>query len=138
MNRKLCLLFDAGNDKNPLLTISNVCSIMIIQPDMIIGSIMGTEDNKNVDMICQHKADGSIIPIKLRMTDDDGAYQEYKIHAYKDLSYKGSTFDLPDVSSLHSTGILPFECIVESFGCRRTLRLFYNSYDHTWKLANRS
>ncbi|MBQ6575279.1 MAG: hypothetical protein IJL90_04155 [Lachnospiraceae bacterium] len=96
---------------------------------------MGTDANKNIDMICLHKADGSIIPIRIRMTDDDGAYQEYKIRSYKDLSYKGSLFDMPDASRLHSSGIYPFECKVESFGCERTLTIFYNSYEHTWKLT---
>ena len=94
------------------------------------------EDNKNIDMICQHKADGTIIPMKIRMLDDDGAYQEYKIRAYKDLSYKGSLFDMPDVGRIHTSGIYPFECKIESFGHERTLKLFYNSYEHTWKLSS--
>ncbi|MCR5301393.1 MAG: hypothetical protein K6E49_03015 [Lachnospiraceae bacterium] len=94
------------------------------------------ETNRNIDMICQHKADGSIIPIRIRMLDDDGAYQEYRIRSYKDLSYKGNIFDMPDVNRIHSTGIYPFECKIESFGCVRTLKLFYNSYEHTWKLIS--
>ena len=96
---------------------------------------MNTEDSRNVEMICQHKADGSIIPIKIRMLDDDGAYQEFRIRAYKDLSYKGTVFDLPDASKVHTSGIYPFECRISCFGREQTLRLFYNSYEHTWKLA---
>ena len=95
-----------------------------------------TETNKNIDMICKHMADGTIIPIKIRMLDEDGAYQEYKIRAYKDLSYKGSLFDMPDVGRIHTTGIYPFECKIESFGHELTLKLFYNSYEHTWKLSS--
>ena len=98
---------------------------------------MSTSVNKNIDMICQHKADGTIIPMKIRMLDDDGAYQEYKIRAYKDLSYKGKFFEMPDVGMVHSSGIYPFECKIESFGRERVLRLFYNSYDHTWKLSTK-
>ena len=94
-----------------------------------------TETNKNIDMICKHMADGTIIPIKIRMLDEDGAYQEYKIRAYKDLSYKGNTFEMPDVGRIHSSGIYPFECKIESFGHERTIKLFYNSYEHTWKLS---
>ena len=97
----------------------------------------GVETNKNIDMICQHKADGTIIPIKLRMLDDDGAYQEYKVRAYKDLTYKGNVFELPDAGKVHSQGIYPFEVKIESFGNLRTIKLFYNSYEHTWKLASR-
>ena len=101
------------------------------------GDAMGTEDNRNIDMFCQHKADGSIIPIRIRMLDDDGAYQEYRIRAYKDLSYRGTLFDMPDVSHIHTSGIYPFECKVESFGREMTLKLFYNSYEHTWKLSTK-
>lgn len=31
------------------------------------------------DVICQHKIDGSIIPLKIRITDEDGEYQVYNI-----------------------------------------------------------
>lgn len=98
---------------------------------------MISDGNKNIDMICQHKADGTIIPMKIRMLDEDGAYQEYKIRAYKDLSYKGKVFNMPDVGILQSSGIYPFECKIESFGRERVITLFYNSYEHTWKLSSR-
>ena len=98
---------------------------------------MSTDGNKNIDMICLHKADGTIVPIKIRMLDDDGAYQEYKIRAYKDLAYKGNVFEMPDVGTVHSSGIYPFECKIESFGHIRVINLFYNSYEHTWKLSPR-
>ena len=99
---------------------------------------MAGDINKNIDMICQHNADGSIIPLKIRMEDDDGMMQEYKVRAYKDLKYKGDLFDMPDVSRIHTSGIYPFEVKIESFGHVRILKLFYNSYEHTWKLARRS
>ena len=99
---------------------------------------MSTDGNKNIDMICQHKSDGTIIPMKIRMLDDDGAYQEYKIRAYKDLTYKGAPLDDLDASRVHSSGIYPFECKIESFGHIRVIKLFYNSYEHTWKLSSRS
>ncbi len=98
----------------------------------------GLADDKNIDMICQHKADGTIIPIRIRMLDDDGAYQEYKIRAYKDLSYKGNFFELPDAGKVHSSGVYPFECKIECFGCEKTIKVFYNSYEHTWKLSPRT
>ena len=96
---------------------------------------MSTDSNKNIDMICQHNADGTIIPMKIRMLDDDGAYQEYKIRAYKDLTYKGNVFEMPDVGNVHTSGIYPFECKIESFGREHMIKLFYNSYEHTWKLV---
>lgn len=98
---------------------------------------MAADMSKNIDMICQHKADGSIIPIKIRMEDDDGMMQEYKIRSYKDLRYRGNTFDMPDVSRIHTSAIYPFDVRIECFGHERTLKLFYNSYEHTWKLVDR-
>ena len=100
-----------------------------------MGAVADT--NKNIDMICQHKADGTIIPIKIRMTDDDGACQEYRIRSYKDLSYKGNVFDMPEVGMIHTSCIYPFECKIECFGHERTITLFYSSYEHTWKLMSR-
>ncbi len=102
------------------------------------GCVMGKDINKNIDMICQHSADGTIIPLKIRMEDEDGAYQEYKVKAYKDLRYKGTLFDMPDVSRIHTSGIYPFDVKIESFGHERTLKIFYNSYEHTWKLSEKT
>ncbi len=96
---------------------------------------MAESAGKNIDMICQHNSDGSIIPIKIRMEDDDGMMQEYKVRAYKDLQYKGNT---PDVGHMHTYGIFPFDVKIESFGRERTLSLFYNSYEHTWTLSRQT
>ena len=47
--------------------------------------------NKKLDFICQHCMDGSIIPIKIRLRDEDGELQEFKIHGYRDISDKVHT-----------------------------------------------
>jgi len=38
------------------------------------------------DVICQHKTDGTIIPLKIRIADEDGEYQIFNIKSYKVLS----------------------------------------------------
>ena len=35
-------------------------------------------DQQLVDVICQHNKDGSMIPIRVRLTDEDGAVQTSK------------------------------------------------------------
>ena len=100
------------------------------------NAFMGTTPyetlHQRIDMICQHKADGTIIPLKIRLQDEDGAYQEYKVKAYRDLSpHKANTFNLPDVGPVSKT-IYPFDCKIECFGHLKTIRLFYNSYEHVW------
>ena len=34
---------------------------------------------KPIDVICQPSRDGKITPMKIRVIDEDGEYQEYKI-----------------------------------------------------------
>ena len=99
----------------------------------LMGAV--SRENRNIDMICQHNCDGTIIPMKIRMEDDDGMVQEYRIRSYKDMSHSPGSFELPDAGHVHSSGIYPFECKIESFGREQVLHLFYNSYEHTWKLA---
>ena len=35
------------------------------------------KQRKPIDTICQHSKDGEIIPLKIRLTDEDGECQEY-------------------------------------------------------------
>lgn len=83
------------------------------------------------DVICQHKKDGSIIPMKLRLQDDDGEYQTYMIKAYKDIT-PNKQYDLP--SGVGATNhIWQFECIISVFNTQKTIRLFYNKLDNKWR-----
>lgn len=42
-----------------------------------MGNVMG--QNQFVDVICQHKTDGTIIPLRIRVKDEDGIYQEFNL-----------------------------------------------------------
>lgn len=44
---------------------------------------------QKVDVICQHSVDGTIIPLRVRMTDEDGQRQMFNIKEYLDVSHKG-------------------------------------------------
>ena len=60
-------------------------------------------DQQLVDVICQHNKDGSMIPMRVRLTDEDGAVQTYTIKNYEDLSHQG-TRTMPDgIRSVGST-----------------------------------
>lgn len=48
-----------------------------------------------VDVILQHNIDGTIIPIRLRFTSEEGERQEYTVKGYKDLSGQ-ETRTMPD------------------------------------------
>lgn len=89
---------------------------------------MGAQAGKDrtADVICQHKRDGTIIPIKIRIEDDDGELQVYRVKAYKDLSH------CTDGAMRH---MHKFECKIAVFGVERRIGLFYNSYDSIWKVS---
>lgn len=44
-----------------------------------------------IDLICQHTMVGNIIPIRMRLRDEDGELQEYTIKGYRDTSEFGLT-----------------------------------------------
>lgn len=91
-----------------------------------------TDYSRPIDVICQHTREGALIPIKIRIQDDEGEFQTYVVKAYKDLSHKGA-FTLPNgVIATHT--ILPFECIIHVFGREKILRIYYNVNDCTWRL----
>ena len=46
-----------------------------------------------VDVICQQNRDGTMIPLRVRLTDEEGATQTYTIKEYKDLSHQGDKND---------------------------------------------
>ena len=44
----------------------------------------------DVDIICQHSKDGTIIPLRIRVDGDDGEPRVFKIDSYKELSGNGT------------------------------------------------
>lgn len=96
---------------------------------------MGTEITKFADVICQHTTDGAIIPIRLRIKDEDGVFHEYNIKGYKDLTHSGQ-YTLPNGTMVNGNHIHSFECKIVVFNQVRILRLIYNAYDCRWKIIS--
>ncbi|MCR5687034.1 MAG: hypothetical protein K6G58_03355 [Lachnospiraceae bacterium] len=90
-------------------------------------------NDRAVDMICQHSRDGSIIPIKVRLTDEDGQVQTYRIKSFRDMSHTGQ-FQMPN-GVFATSSVFPFECRIVCFGKEQTINLVYFAYDHVWKIA---
>ena len=72
------------------------------------------------DVICQHKTDGTIIPLKIRIAGEDGEYQIFNIKSYK-------------VLSDHKEHTLPNG--VSATLMIKRIHLFYNSYENLWKVS---
>lgn len=86
------------------------------------------------DVICQHKTDGSIIPLKIRITDEDGEYQVYNIKSYKDVSNR-TAYTMPNGTSVAPANHLwKFECRISVFNTLKRIQLFYNANENSWKV----
>ncbi len=94
---------------------------------------MGDFKNRTIDMLCFIRSDGTMVPVRFRMADDDGLMQEYKVKSYKDLSDRGS-FEMPN-GVVATSSIFPFTCKIDCFGCEKELMLYYNCFDHVWTIA---
>lgn len=91
------------------------------------------EKERIADVICQHKRDGTIMPIKIRLQDDDGEFQSYQIKAYKDVSSMKREYIMPN--GVTAQGHLwIFECKIVNFDSEKVIRLLYNAFDNVWKV----
>ena len=86
-----------------------------------------------VDVICEHKADGSLIPMRFRLMNDDGVYEAYTIKGYRQLFHK-ETYTTPDGVYVCSKDRV-FECRVLILDIYRTVRLYFNIDRCSWKIA---
>ena len=91
------------------------------------------ERDNRIDVICQHNRDRTIMPIKIRLTDEYGELQTYMILAYKDLSAQ-KDYTLPN-GILVRGHIRTFECRISVFGTERLSRIAYNADDNIWRIV---
>ena len=90
-------------------------------------------DVKVIDVICQHSRDGTVIPLRVRIVDDDGEVQTYTIKGYKDVSHQG-TRTMPDGMYVTDKTFV-YECNIMAFGRRRMIRLYYEPSGTVWKMT---
>ncbi|MBQ1171495.1 MAG: hypothetical protein IIX48_02700 [Lachnospiraceae bacterium] len=91
--------------------------------------------DRSIDVICQNCRDGSIIPLKLRITDEDGEIQQYQIKGYRDITGRHS-YQLPNGTTVTTTQeIKVFECRIECFHRQRVISIFYNPKTLIWSLC---
>jgi len=88
---------------------------------------------KPVDVICRIDREGAVAPLKIRVTDEDGEYQTYKIETFTELKHTGGTTLSDGVFVSGKLNI--FECFITSYGRRRMIRLYYNPNDMFWQMT---
>ncbi len=90
-------------------------------------------DLQPVDVICQHSRDGTLMPMRVRVVDDDGQYQTYTIKGYRDISHQG-TRELPNgVYVTNRTYV--YECQIFSFGKQQIITLYYEPNGTVWRMS---
>ena len=87
------------------------------------------------DVICLHTRDGKVVPIRIRVLDEDGQYQAYTIKEYRDISHQGARIMTDGVCVSNNT--LIFDCKINVFGSDRFVRLYNFPPDQVWKLTHR-
>ena len=77
---------------------------------------------EKIDVICQHTKDQRIIPMRIRLTDEDGVIQTYNIKSYKDVTTHGS-YLMPN-GIRGSNYIWTFECKILVMDLLRPIKLY--------------
>lgn len=91
--------------------------------------------DKAIDVICQHSRDGQIIPLRIRIQDEDGVFQTFVIKSYKDCSFHSTSYTMPNSINVAHQQTWIFDCKIQVIDSLKQIRLIYNTYDGTWKLA---
>lgn len=88
----------------------------------------------SVDVICQHRSNGEIIPIRFRLMNEDGEYENYTIKGYRPITHKG-TYTTPDGIFVSGCTTLIYECFVVVLNSKKTVRLYFETRNCKWKIA---
>ncbi len=97
------------------------------------GSEPKSVDNptrRDIDVICQMRSDGEIMPIKIQLHDEDGELNSYKIKQYR-VKFRPDTSMMPDVAFITSKYFV-FECKVQAFNRLVQLTLYYDTASSRW------
>ncbi|MBO4456573.1 MAG: hypothetical protein J5802_02510 [Butyrivibrio sp.] len=88
---------------------------------------------ETVDVICQHKSNGEVIPLRFRLMNEDGQYENYTIKGYRNISHPGP-YTTPD--GLHvSSSTYIFECVVVVLDYKKKVRLYFEPHNCKWRIA---
>ena len=86
-----------------------------------------------VDVICEHSRDGVIIPIRLRLTDEDGLQQTYDVKGYCQMQINGSYTTMDGVYVTRQDVV--YVCRILTNETMRNIRLYYAPQTGKWQLA---
>ncbi len=83
-----------------------------------------------IDVICQHTTTGNIIPLRVRIKDEDGESNIYPVKQYK---------GLPSLDGLPlGRDLEVFECVIPVRNMQRRIIIYFNRQDGIWRLYGAS
>lgn len=89
-------------------------------------------DRKNIDVVVAF-TNKQIIPLKIRLKDEDGMYQTFAVRAYRDLSTRGC-YTLGNGVAVNGIDIISFEIKIQVFNQLKTMRIAYHKRENVWRL----
>ena len=90
--------------------------------------------SQKADVICLHSKDGKIIPLRVRLADEDGLQQAYSIKEYRELSHQGARM-MPDGMCVTNNTLI-FECKISVFGAEKRINLYSDPPNLVWKVTH--
>ena len=94
--------------------------------------VMSVKNTNNIDVMCTHTMDGKIIPMKIRLKDEDGMYQTFAVRGYRDLNVKGN-YTLGNEVVVTGVDIYAFEVKILVLGTEKTMRITYHKRENVWR-----
>lgn len=98
-----------------------------------MGSSKMLPQRREVSVICQHKTDGTIIPIKFKLEEKDGTVQMFKINKYSVVSTPGE-YRMPNMVKINSKAWC-FDCMITVLGSESNAKLYYYTDNLKWEAA---
>lgn len=82
------------------------------------------EEVQYIEVISKFMIDGTLIPIKIKVQDEDGEYQSFMVKGFKRIV----------CNAAHRC----FDCKIEVFDHEQIVRIFYNSTDYKWRILKKA
>lgn len=85
---------------------------------------------KAADVICMITKEGKTIPLKFRVTDEDGEVQTYSVKSYRMISHTKEII-LPNEVTIDRI-IWNYECKINVWGKERIVSLCHHTHENVW------
>jgi len=88
---------------------------------------------KDIDVICQIKSDGSIIPIRIKLEDEEKQLQIFNIKRYKaPKAYLRHEISEDNKGKFPFSDMLEYQCVIVVFEREKIITIRYVVSAHKW------